>query len=201
MRVRFSQNFLFLMIAAMLLPGAIVDFAYGQQKEKPDSGGDKPNMEFALRGQRDARAIKYGDWQKVCFKTPGSKQVCRTTISGQWETGQSAVRIDLIEREGEGASRLQLFLPVGLYLQAGAKLTVDHGKPVHIPYVWCLTNTCIAGDKADPALIRQMETGKQLKLEVADTNLLSVSTTLPLDQFASVRKAAPSRTFSQDVDE
>jgi hypothetical protein len=46
-----------------------------------------------------------------------------------------------------------------------------------------------------------METGQQLKLEVADTNLLSVSTTLPLNQFASVRKAAPSRTFIQDVDE
>jgi hypothetical protein len=50
--------------------------------------------------------------------------VCRTTISGALETGQSAVRIDLIEREGEGAARLQLFLPVGLYLQAGVKITM-----------------------------------------------------------------------------
>jgi hypothetical protein len=65
----------------------------------------------------------------------------------------------------------------------------------------CLTNTCIAGDRASPALIRQMETGQQLKLEVADTNLLSVSTMLPLGQFASVRNAAPSRTFTQDIDE
>ena len=40
--------------------------------------------------------------------------------------------------------------------------------------------------RADPALIRQMETGQQLKLEVADTNLLSVSTMLPLSQFASL---------------
>ena len=77
--------------------------------------------------------------------------VCRTTISGRWETGQSAVRIDLIEREGESTARLQLFLPVGLYLQTAAKLTVDQGKPYPIPYVWCLTNTCIAGDKANPA--------------------------------------------------
>jgi hypothetical protein len=46
-----------------------------------------------------------------------------------------------------------------------------------------------------------METGKQLKLEVADTNLLSVSTTLPLKQFAPVRKATPSRTFTQAIDE
>lgn len=203
MRTRCSRNFLLstMAVLTMLLPNFIADFAHGQQKAGPDVGGKKPNMEFALRGQRDARAIKYGDWQKFCFKTPGSNQVCRTTISGQWETGQQAVRIDLIEREGESASRLQLFLPVGLYLQPGAKLVVDEGKPVHIPYVWCLTNTCIAGDKANPAMISQMEKGKQLKLEVADTNLLSVSTTLPLDQFASVRKAAPSRTFTQEIDE
>jgi hypothetical protein len=40
-----------------------------------------------------------------------------------------------------------------------------------------------------------------LKLEVADTNLLSVSTTIPLDQFASVRASAPTREFTQTVDE
>ena len=187
--------------SALLLSTFVIASAYGQQNPPNTAGSEKPQTEFALRGQRDARAIKYGDWQKFCFKTPGTNAVCRTTISGKWETGQSAVRIDLIEREGEGAVRLQLFLPVGLYLQTGAKLTVDQGRPVQIPYVWCLTNTCIAGDRANPALIRQMETGQQLKLEVTDTNLLSVSTLLPLGQFASVRKAAPSRTFMQEIDE
>jgi invasion protein IalB len=190
-------------LLCLLLPHFITGPALAQQNADPDAtaAGEKSKTEFSLRGQRDARAIKYGDWQKFCFKTPAANTVCRTTISGKWETGQSAVRVDLIEREGESAARLQLFLPVGLYLQTGAKLAVDQGKPYQIPYVWCLTNTCIAGDRANPALIRQMETGQQLKLEVADTNLLSVSTTLPLNQFASVRKAAPSRTFIQDVDE
>jgi invasion protein IalB len=204
MRVRCSRQLrLSTLAASLLFPhlSFISGSAYAQQAAEPGATGEKSKTEFALRGQRDARAIKYGDWQKFCFKTPGANMVCRTTISGKWETGQSAVRIDLIEREGENAGRLQLFLPVGLYLQAGAKLTVDQGKPVQIPYVWCLTNTCIAGDRANPALIRQMETGQQLKLEVADTNLQSVSTTLPLGQFASIRKAAPSQTFMQDIDE
>ena len=182
-------------VAVALLSGFFVGTAHAQQPP------DKPKMEFALRGQRDAREITYGDWQKFCFKTPGSNTVCRTTISGKWNTGQSAVRIDLIEREGEDTGRLQLFLPVGTYLQAGVKLTIDQGNPFEIPYVWCLTNTCIAGEPANPALIQQMEAGRQLKLEVADTNLLSVSTTLPLHQFATVRKAAPSRTFTQEIDE
>lgn len=177
-----------------LLPGMVAD-APAQQ------GGDKSQSELGPRGERKAREIKYGDWQRFCFKTPGSNMVCRTTISGTWETGQSAVRIDLIEREGEAVARVQLFLPVGMYLQTAAKLSVDQGKPYEVPYVWCLTNTCIAGDKANPDLVKEMEAGDKLKLEVIDTNLLSVSTLLPLNQFASVRKGAPARIFQQDIDE
>ena len=184
-----------LAMAAFSWPG-FVRSATAQQ----GATGDKPEM--ASRGQRKAREIKYGDWQKVCFKTPGSNMVCRTGISGIWsDTGQSAVRVDLIEREGESTARVQLFLPVGLYLQTAAKLSVDQGKPYQVPYVWCLTNTCIAGDKANPGLVKEMESGDKLKLEVVDTNLLSVSTLLPLAQFASVRKGAPAQVFQQDIDE
>src|ERR1700750_1419236 len=83
--------------------------------------------EFAARGQREARSIKYGDWQKICFKPGGAKMVCRTTISGTFETGQTAVRVYLTEREGDSAARLQLFLPVGLYVPPGAKVSIDKG--------------------------------------------------------------------------
>lgn len=193
---------------ALLLALLIFDFSssvvHGQQPLPP--GNASPNdkaagQEFALRGQRAAREIKYTDWRKVCFKTPGTGRVCRTTISGTWETGQSAVRIDLIEKEGESASRLQLFLPVGLFLQAGAMLTVDKGTSYRIPYVWCLTNTCIAADLADPALIKQMEAGQELVLEVVDSSVLTVSTAMSLDRFAAVRQGPASRTYEQTIDE
>ena len=118
--------------------------------------------------------------RKLCFKPGGAKMVCRTTISGTFETGQTAVRIYLTEREGDSAARLQLFLPVGLYVPPGVKLTVDKGTAHKIPFTWCLTNTCIAGDLANPALLREMETGKNLTVEVVDTNLLAVTTSLPL---------------------
>ena len=201
MSIRDLQNCLLSAIAALLILPISIAVAYGQQSAPAGTLKEKSKVDFSTRGVRDARTIQYGEWQKFCFKTPEVNQVCRTTISGKWETGQSAVRIDLIEREGESAARLQLFLPVGLYLQAGARLAVDQGNSFQIPYVWCLTNTCIAADRADPALIRQMETGQQLTLEVVDTNLQSVATTLPINLFASVRKAAASRTFTQDIDE
>ena len=169
--------------------------------DQPRPNEKAPGQEFATRGQRAAREIKYSDWRKFCFKTPGTNLICRTTINGTFETGQSAVRIDLIEREGDKAARLQLFLPIGLYLPAGVKITIDQGTAHRIPYVWCLTNTCIAADLADPGLIKEMESGQKLVLEVVDSSLLTVSTSPPLNQFATVRQGPPTQTFEQAIDE
>lgn len=180
------------------------ELALGQQPAAAGGAGagEKPTgQESAIRGQRMARPITYGDWRKVCFKTPGSNQVCRTTISGTFETGQSAVRVDLIEKEGEPAARLQMFLPVGLYLQAGVRLSVDQGTAYRVPYVWCLTNTCIAADRAAPELISAMEGGQKLLLEVVDSSVLAVTTSLPLEKFAAVRRGSPAQTYEQAIDE
>ena len=126
--------------------------------------------------------------------------LCRTSITGKFPTGQVAVRVDVIEREG-GAARLQLFVPVGMYLQQPVKLTVDQGSSHRMPYSWCLTNACIAADAADPNIIKEMETGKTLVLEVVDSNLLALTTSMPLAQFASVHKGAPAKTLEQDIEE
>jgi invasion protein IalB len=171
------------------------DLAMAQQAAKPAAD------EFAVRGQREARAIKYGDWEKFCFRPGGAKMVCRTTIAGRFGTGQIAVRVYVIEREGDANARMQLLLPVGLYMPPGAKLTVDDGMAHKIPFTWCLTNTCIAGDAAKPELLREMENGSALAIEVVDTNMLAVTTSLPLNQFAAARKGAPTKIFEQNIEE
>lgn len=197
MRQRSKQQFFTLLVSALpALLAMVPSGPAGAQQPAPGS------PEMASRGQRRlAREIKYDDWQKICFKTPGTGFVCRTSISGRFDTGQSAVRADLVEREGEDKVRLQLFLPVGLYLPAGVKLTVDQGKAYQVPYIWCMTNSCIAGNPADPLLIRDMEKGERLSLEVVDSSVQSITTEIPLSHFAAVRKGPPARTFQQDVDE
>jgi len=45
------------------------------------------------------------------------------------------------------------------------------------------------------------ESGKNLTLEVVDTNLLAVTTSLPFQKFAAVRKGAPAQVFEQKIDE
>lgn len=182
-----------------LATAAVVAASSGFAAQKTTQA-EKP-AEVATRGQREATDITYGDWQKNCFKAGGAPTLCRTSITGKFPTGQMAVRVDLIEREDAPAARLQLFVPVGMYLQQPAKLTVDQGAPHRVPYSWCVTNACIAADVADPKVIKEMESGKTLALEVVDSNLLALTTSIPLSQFAAVHKGAPAKTLEQYVDE
>jgi len=176
-----------------------ISAAHAQQTPSPPAA-IKDGGEVAPRGTRAARDIKYGEWRKLCFNAAGAKTLCRTTITGTFATGQTAVRVDLVERE-DGTDRVQLFLPVGMYLQAGVKLSVDQKQIYRLPYTWCVTNMCIAADVADPRLLDDMDGGKALSIEVVDSSILTMTTSVPLDRFATVRKGAPSLTLDQAIDE
>ena len=184
-----------------LLLVAIASFAFNQSVASQQNAVAPAGTDIAPRGEREVKDITYGDWKKLCFKPGGAKKLCRTSITGTFATGQLAVRVDIIEREGDGARRIQVFSPVGMYLQNPIKLTIDHGRPYRVPYTWCLTNACIAATVANPLLINEMYAGRMLRLEFVNSNLLSLTTSLPLREFAIVHKNAPAQTFEQDIDE
>ena len=159
--------------------------------------------EIATRGQQQGRPLTYAPWRKVCFKATqeaGSKMVCRTTINGKWDTGQIAIRVDLIEREGDPVARLQMFMPPGSFLQPGIKLTVDKGAPMQIPYVICLTNGCVAGSVANAALIHDLESGQMLALETVNSNVVGVTNSIPLNEFAKVHQGPAAQIFEQKLE-
>jgi invasion protein IalB len=185
--------------AFLLAAVASIVFSPAASQQNPTTAPKEP--EIAPRGQREVKDVTYGDWKKLCFKPGGAKTLCRTSIAGTFATGQMAVRVDLVEREGDDAARLQVFSPVGMYLPRPAKLTIDRGTPYSVPYTWCLSNACIAGAVADPKMVKEMDSGQTLRLEFVDSNLLSLTTSLPLGQFASIHKGPPAQTFEQDIDE
>src|ERR1700730_3516334 len=159
--------------------------------------------EVATRGQQQGRPLTYAPWRKLCFKAvqdAGSKMVCRTTMNGKWDTGQTAIRVDLIEREGDPVARLQIFVTPGSFLQPGIKLTVDQGSPLQIPYVICLTNGCVAGSVANAGLIHDLESGQMLVLETVNSNVVGVTTSLPLKEFAEAHQGAPAQIFEQRLE-
>jgi invasion protein IalB len=200
---RSRRNYAKLFFAPLLL-ATVASVASNQRAASQHSLTAAPEpvgTDVAPRGQREVKDIAYGDWRKLCFKPGGSKMLCRTSITGRFATGQMAVRLDIIQREGDGTARLQVFSPVGMYLPDPVKLTIDQGKPYGLPYTWCLTNACIAGNVADPKLVQEMSSGQMMRLEFVDSNLLSLTTSLPLGQFASIHKGPPAQTFEQDIDE
>ena len=144
---------------APLLLAALASVAPNQPAASQQNATAAPKpagTEIAPRGQREVKDIAYGDWKKLCFKPGGAKMICRTSITGTFATGQMAVRVDIVEREGDGNARLQVFSPVGMYLPKPVKITIDQGEPHSVPYTWCLTNACIAGAVADPKMIEEM---------------------------------------------
>jgi invasion protein IalB len=190
-------------VAALLLAGA-TSIAVNQPavSQQSSTAAQKPAAtDIAPRGQREVKEIAYGDWKKLCFKPGSAKMICRTSITGTFATGQVAVRVDIVEREGDANARLQVFSPVGMYLPEPAKLAIDQGTPHSVPYTWCLTNACIAGAVADPKMVKEIASGQTLRLEFVDSSLLTLTTSLPLGQFASVHEGAPAQTFEQDIDE
>jgi invasion protein IalB len=189
---------------AALSMAAVASVASSQPvaSQQNSTAAPKPGgTEIAPRGQREVKDVVYGDWKKLCFKPGAAKMICRTSITGTFATGQVAVRVDIVEREGDATARLQVFSPVGMYLPKPAQLTIDQGKPHSVPYTWCLTNACIAGTVADPKMVKEMASGQTLRLEFVDSSLLTLTTSLPLGLFASAHKGAPAQTFEQDIDE
>ena len=166
----------------------------------PREDAPLPEPEVAPRGRHAPRDIAYSPWQKSCFKVPGKDILCRTSTTGTWDTGQMALRIDVIERQG--SPRLQILLPVGLYLQAGVKLKVDaRAREVTIPFNWCFSNLCVAGAQSGAAMIQAFENSRTLSLDVVDTNFVTLTATIPVGEFATAYKGAPVKTIEQVIDE
>jgi hypothetical protein len=46
-----------------------------------------------------------------------------------------------------------------------------------------------------------MQSGKTLVLELVDSNLLVLTTSVPLAQFAAAHKGAPAKTLEQEIEE
>jgi invasion protein IalB len=139
----------------------------------------------------------------MCFKgAQGAdvKMVCRTTISGKWDTGQVVLKVDLIEREDAPVKRLQIFLPAGFFLQPGIKLTVDKASSLDVPYTICMANGCVAAMVVDPSFVSALESGRNLSLEGVNANVVTVITSLPLDNFAKAHQGPPAQVFEQRLE-
>jgi invasion protein IalB len=175
--------------------------AMARQRQLPTNSAQNQDLRVRPPRVQLPKNIEYSAWRKLCFKGSDGATLCRTTSSGTQDTGEVAVRVDLIERPEGGAARLQLFVPQGGNLAMGVKAIVDQAVPTKFPYNFCLTNICIAADHVSPNLIGEMESGQTLKIELSDFNGSAVAMNFPLNQFAAAHKGPPAETYDYNLDE
>jgi invasion protein IalB len=158
---------------------------------------------ISARGQQKLPDLTYSTWIKRCFRgAQGAdiKMVCRTSIEGKSDLGQTILKIDLIEREDAPTARLQIFVPVGNFLQPGVSLNVDQATSLFVPYTICLANGCVAATVPEPNFIRELETGKMLFLQVVNSNVVTVIASMPLDNFEKARQGVAAQIFEQKLE-
>ena len=164
---------------------------------------DFSEAEIAARGQQKLPNLTYSTWKKLCFRGAqgaDTKMVCRTSIEGKSDLGQIILKVDLIEREDAPSTRLQIFVPVGNFLQPGIRVTVDKGASTLVPYTICLANGCVAATAPEPGFLRELEAGKILSLEAVNSNVVAVIASLSLDNFANARQGVAAEIFEQKLE-
>src|SRR5215470_6061834 len=197
-----------LLAAAFIAPGTSMTATVASSQQVIPLGdvpatADFSEAEIAARGQQKLPNLTYSTWKKLCFRGAqgaDTKMVCRTTLEGKSDLGQIILRVDLIEREDAPSTRLQIFVPVGNFLQPGIRLTVDKGASTLVPYTICLANGCVAATAPDPKFLRELETGRMLSLEAVNSNVVTVIASLSLDNFANARQGAATQIFEQKLE-
>jgi invasion protein IalB len=194
------------LLSAAMLSGVLFagmgEGAYGQKTKSTHRAAVGQAAEAAIeaRGERQLRQLKYSGWRKLCFQPSEAEMVCRTTITGATESGQEMLRVDLIEGGAGKAARLQIFVPPMLFLEAGVRVAIGQGEAVNVPFAWCFSNTCVAAHAVGTAFIRQMRSEQIMTLKVVDSRISTVTTSLPLDQFAAVNQGPPSLIYGRSLE-
>jgi invasion protein IalB len=101
------------------------------------------------------------------------------------KTGQLVVLVN-IRVPGDTRAPIALVqLPLGLNLQAGAKLQVDDGKSVELPIQTCENRGCYASIPVSAEMLAALRSGKQLKVLFQDLAKETLAIPMTLTDFAA----------------
>jgi invasion protein IalB len=101
------------------------------------------------------------------------------------KTGQLAALVN-IRVPGDTRTPIALVqLPLGLNLQAGAKLQVDDGKSIDLPIQTCENRGCYASIPVSPDMLNALRGGKQLKVMFQDLAKEPIAIPISLADFTA----------------
>ncbi len=144
-----------------------------------------------------AGAAQKSAWVKVCDKTgfvegnrTAPKAVCLTHHERiDANTGLVLVSAAIRQIEGEPLPNLMVMVPTGMALQAGVQVKIDGDNQVHkLKYTLCHPAGCAAEAQASPALIKIMQSAKQMIIATMNPNGRAVGFPVPLTGFGKAYK-------------
>lgn len=101
------------------------------------------------------------------------------------KTGQLVALVNIRVPGDTRAPVALVQLPLGLNLQAGAKLQVDEGKSLDLPVQTCENRGCYASVPISPDMLNAMRAGKQLKVVFQDLAKETIAIPLSLVDFTA----------------
>ena len=101
------------------------------------------------------------------------------------KTGQLVTLVNIRVPGDTRAPVVLVQLPLGLNLQAGAKLQVDDGKGIDLPVQTCENRGCYASVPISADMLNAMRAGKQLKVLFQDLAKETIAIPLSLADFTA----------------
>jgi invasion protein IalB len=132
----------------------------------------------------EMQKFKYSVWAKFCRKGNLARAGgCVTTMDVRTESGQFAMTVTLIEREGQSGKVFRVVTPPNMLdLRYGTRAIVDMGAPVGSTSYACHANGCLSDVEAPPELIDKLKNGRTLQIQAINLAGAAVALTLPLVQ-------------------
>ncbi len=115
---------------------------------------------------------RFGDWVFQCVAIAEGKTACALTYAIiSKRDNRRVAQLSLGRNEAKGGVVLTAFLPLGLYLPAGASGTFDQGKPFPFTLETCLPREgCIGTVAVGADFLKSLKGAKQLEIRFAAGN-------------------------------
>lgn len=126
-------------------------------------------------------------WTKVCQMIPEQKkEACVISQSVQMETGQFLVSVEISEMKDEPRKALRVFVPLGMRLQPGMRLTIDQ-QPTAVPYSICIPvqgGVCVGEAEVNAELIGKLKKGQAVYIQALNATGRPFNIPLSMKDFA-----------------
>ncbi|MEM7619595.1 MAG: invasion associated locus B family protein [Pseudomonadota bacterium] len=148
---------------------------------------------------------KKSSWFKLCFKDkvatppakgkeskPEVKNICLTQYeSFNPKNGRVLVAAAIRQIEGQKNKQFMVIVPHGMLLPAGVRVQVDKNKQFALPYTICTPGGCTAEIPATDDIMKQIQTGKEMRIAVLTRVQKPIFFPVPLNGFETAMNGKP----------